>query len=283
MRRLAFFTFLLAARLAGAHGAVHEQIERLDARIAVEPKNADLYLQRGRLFLEDRHFAEAGRDFRRALQIDPHLRAAHYFHGDALLKSGDAAGAEREARAFLAALGDEDRGGLMRGYRLLGQSLANQGKPLESAVAFRTALAHAPEPDPAHYRDCAAAWLAAGPVHRERALEILDSGIARLGLLPALQEMAIDVELQAGRPEGAVKRLDGLIAQGQGRERWLLRKGEILLQAGRTPEARRAFEEVLAAIEALPPGRRGTRALRELEREVRRRLQGLRLSDSGDK
>lgn len=274
MRRFAFLAVLLAARLAGAHGAVHEQIERLDARIAGEPGSADLYLQRGRLFLEDRHFEEAGRDFRRALQIDPHLRAAHYFHGDALLKSGDAAGAEREARAFLAALGREDRGGLMRGSRLLGQSLAEQGKPLEAADAFRTALGHAPEPDPAHYRECAAAFLAAGPAHRERALEILDSGIARLGPLPALQEMAVDVELQAGRPDAAVKRLDGLIAQGQGRERWLLRKGDILQQAGRTAEARRVFEEALAAIESLPPGRRSTRALRELEGEIRGRLEG---------
>jgi predicted Zn-dependent protease len=272
MRHLAFLTLFLAARLAWAHGAVHEQIERLNARIAEQPGNADLYLQRGRLFLEDRHFEEAGRDFRRALQIDPHLRAVHYFHADALLKSGDAPGAEREARAFLAGLGEEDRGGLLRGYRLLGQSFAAQGKPLESAAAFQTALHHAPEPDPAHYHDCAAAWLAAGPAHKETALEILDSGIARLGLLPALQEMAVDIELQAGRPDGAVKRLDRLIAQGQGRERWLLRKGEILLQAGRTPEARRAFEEALAAIEALPPGRRNTRALRELEGEVRGRL-----------
>jgi predicted Zn-dependent protease len=276
MRRLTFLALLLAARLAGAHGAVHEQIERLDARIAEQPGQADLYLQRGRLFLEDRHYEEAGRDFRRALQIDPHLRAAHYFHGDSLLKRGDAAGAEREARAFLAALGEEDRGGLLRGYRLLGQSLADQGKSLEAAAAFQTALSHAPEPDPAHYRDCAAAWLAAGPAHRKTALEILDSGIARLGLLPALQEMAVDIELQAGRPDAAAKRLDRLIAQGQGRERWLLRKGEILLQAGRTPEARQAFEEALAAIEALPPGRRNTRALRELEREVRGRLGGAR-------
>jgi tetratricopeptide (TPR) repeat protein len=274
VRHLAFLTLFLAARLAWAHGAVHEQIERFNARIAEQPGNADLYLQRGRLFLEDRHFEEAGRDFRRALQIDPHLRAAHYFHGDALLKSGDAASAERETRAFLAALGEEDRGGLSRGFRLLGQSLAAQGRPLESAGAFRTALHHAPDPDPAHYRDCAAAWLAAGPAYRETALEILDSGITRLGLLPALQEMALEIEIQAGRPEAAVKRLDGLIAQGQGRERWLFRKGEILLKAGRTPEARQAFEEALAAIEALPPGRRGTRALRELEGKVRGRLGG---------
>lgn len=263
---------LLTARLAWAHGAVHEQIKGLDAQVAKEPGNAGLYLHRGRLFVEDRHFAEAVRDFRRALEIDPRLRAAHYFQGDALLKSGDAVGAEREARAFLAGLEEENRGGLMRGYRLLGRSLLDEGKPLEAAAAFRTALGHAPEPDPAHYRECAAAYAAAGPEHRDVALEVLDEGIARLGPLPALQEMAVEIELQAGRPDGAVKRLDALIAQGQGRERWLQRKGEVLLQAGRPAEARQAFEAALAAIEALPSSRRSSRALRELEREVRARL-----------
>lgn len=275
MRRLGFFIVLLAAQLVSAHGAIHEQIKALDSRIAKEPGNAQSYLQRGRLFLEDRHFGEAVVDFRRALRIDPHLRAAHYFQGDALLKSGDAAGAEREARAFLAALGVEDRGGLMRGYRLLGQSLLEQGRPQDAAGAFRMALGHAPEPDPAHYRECAAAYVAAGPGHRETALGILDQGITRLGPLPVLQEMAVEIELQAGRPDGAVKRLDVLIAQGQGRERWLQRKGELLLHAGRRAEAGQAFEAALSAIEALPPARRNTRALRELERELRSRLQGL--------
>lgn len=275
MRRLGFFVVLLTAQLAWAHGAIHEQIKALDARIAREPTNAELYLQRGRLFLEDRHFGEAVEDFRRALQIDPRMRAAHYFLGDALLRSGDAAGAEREARAFFAALGAEDRGGLMRGYRLLGQSLLEQGRSLDAAGAFRTALGHAPEPDPAHYRECAAAYVAAGPEHRETALGILDEGISRLGPLPVLQETAVDIELQAGRTDAAVKRLDALVAQGQGKERWLRRKGEVLLHAARTVEARRAFEAALSAIEALPPARRNTRALRELEREIRSHLQGL--------
>jgi predicted Zn-dependent protease len=275
MRLPGFLAALLTAHLAWAHGTVHEQIKGLDARIATEPDNAELYLQRGRLFMEDRHFGEAVEDFRRALRIDPHLRAAHYFQGDALLRSGDAPGAEREARAFLAALGAQDRGGLMRGYRLLGQSLLERGRPLDAAGAFRTALGHAPEPDSAHYRECAAAYAAAGPGHREVALEILDEGIARLGPLPALQEMAVDIELQAGRPDGAIRRLDALIAQGQGRERWLQRKGEILLRAARTVEARQAFEAALSAIAALPSARRNTRALRELEREIRSRLEEL--------
>lgn len=275
MRLPGFLAVLLAAQLAWAHGAIHERIKTLDARIAKEPDNAGLYLQRGRLLLEDRHFESAVRDFRSALRIDPQLRAAHYFQGEALLGSGNAAGAEREARAFLAGLGAEDRGGLMRGYRLFGQSLLEQGRTLDAAGAFRTALGHAPEPDPAHYRECAAAYAAAGPGHRETALGVLDEGIARLGPLSVLQEMAVDLELQAGRPDGAVRRLDALIAQGQGRERWLQRKGEILLHAARTAEARQAFEAALSAIEALPSARRNTRALRELEREIRFRLQGL--------
>ena len=273
MRRAVFLIALLTARIAWAHGAVHEQIRALDARIAQTPEDAELYLHRGRLYLEDRHFEEASRDFRHALELDPGLRAAHYFQGDSRLRSGDAAGAEREARAFLAALGKEDRGGLMRGYRLLGQSLAEQGRPAEAAEACRSALGQADEPDPGLYRECAGFSLAAGD--RQEALRILDEGIDRLGPLTVLEEKAIEIELHAGHTDGALARLDRLAAAGPGRERWLAQKGEILERAGRPAEARQAFEAALAAIRALPPGRRKTRSILRLEQEVEERLQGL--------
>lgn len=272
MRCAVFLIALLSARLAWAHGAVHQQIAALDARIARAPGDADLYLHRGRLYLEDRQFEEANRDFRQALALDPRLRAAHYFWGDSLLRSGDAAGAEKEARAFLSALGTEDRGGLMRGYRLLGQSLAEQKKPAEAAEACRSALAQTGEPDPALYRECADNALAAG--QPSEALRILDEGIGRLGSLTVLEERAIEIELQAGRTDGALARLDRLTA-GPGRERWLVPKGKILEKAGRTAEARQAFEAALAAIRALPPGRRKTRSLIRLEQEVKTHLESL--------
>lgn len=269
MSRAVFLIALLAARIAWAHGAVHEQIAALDARIARAPGDAELYLDRGRLYLEDRHFEEASRDFRRALDLDPRLRASHYFLGTSRLRSGDAAGAEREARAFLSALGKDDRGGLMRGYRLLSQSLTEQGKPVEAAEACRSALGQAGEPDPGLYRECADAALTAGD--RKEALRILDEGIGRLGPLTVLEEKAIEIEL----PDGALARLDRLAAAGPGRERWLARKGEILETAGRPAEARQAFEAALAAIRALPPGRRKTRSLLRLEQEVEAHLAGL--------
>ena len=236
MCRSVFLIALLTAQLAWAHGAIHEQIRALDVRIAREPGDAELYLHRGRLYLEDRHFEEANRDFRRALELDPRLRAAHYFQGGSLLKSGDAAGAEREARAFLSFLGVEDRGGLMRGYRLLSQSLTEQGRPAEAAEACRSALGQAAEADPGLYRECAAASVTAG--NRPEALRILDEGIGRLGSLSVLEEMAIEIELEAGRTDGALARLDRLVAAGPGRERWLAQKGEILEKAGRPAEAR---------------------------------------------
>jgi hypothetical protein len=49
----------------------------------------------------------------------------------------------------------------------------------------------------------------------------------------------------------------------------LKRRGEILLQAQRPAEARRAFTEALKALKALPPARRFVPAMIELEKELR--------------
>src|SRR5215470_898069 len=107
---------LLAATLALAvstgnalgHGAIHDQLHDSNAAIQAQPHNATLYLKRGRLYLEARHFTEA---------IDPALRAAYYFLGDALLRQGDADAASLAAERFIAALATGEREALTRGYR----------------------------------------------------------------------------------------------------------------------------------------------------------------------
>ena len=84
--------------------------------------------------------------------------------------------------------------------------------------------------------------------------------------------MAIEFEVTRERYDAALARLDRIAAGAARKERWLARRGEILAQAGRQAEARTAFTQVRAAIAALPPRRRTTRAVAELEDRIRMAL-----------
>ena len=105
-----------------------------------------------------------------------------------------------------------------------------------------------------------------------QAIAGIDAAVERLGPIPALQLFAIELDVQQGRIDAALVRLDGLAARSPRKETWLARRGEILAQAGRPDEARTAYVAALAALEALPPAPRQTKAIANLEGQVRSAL-----------
>lgn len=274
MRSLLFIVLLALVPLRlFAHGLVHDQISKLEHEIHHHPDQADLYLQRGRLYLEEARDPEARQDFERALQLDRNARAAHYFLGQLALKRDEPDLALRHAETFLASLHDE-RGGLTRGYRLLGGIYSHQHEFGRAADAYRAAIAQAESPQPEYFLDLADACLNQGAGHLDEAIAALDDGIRRLGPLTVLQDKAVEIESRAGRFDAALLRLDAMIAQGQRLPELYARQGRLLLAAGRTDAARESFQLALARLDSLPAARRDTAAMRELRGSLQAQLSG---------
>lgn len=64
--------------------------------LALDPKFADAHLQLGIIYSEQQNYAEAVREYRRTLELNPSLYVAHYRLGQALVRLGDEAGGEQE-------------------------------------------------------------------------------------------------------------------------------------------------------------------------------------------
>lgn len=143
------------------------------------------------------------------------------------------------------------------------------GRPDDAASALRHAIAGMQHPTPDHVLALRDALVAAGD--REAALAALDEGLARIGLVPSLALPALDLTLDLGRTEDALRRLDALLASNPRNEAWLARRGDVLDRLGRGEEARLARVDALAAIESRPAGRRGERSAK-LERDLRAAL-----------
>lgn len=261
---------LLPLRLS-AHGLVHDQIENLDHDIHHHPDQADLYLQRGRLYLEEERNQEARQDFERALELDRAARSAHYFLAQLALKRNEPELALRHAKTFLASLHDE-RGGLARGYRLLGEIYSHQRAFAQAADAYRAAIVQAESPQPEYFLDLANACLNQSPGQVDAAIAALDDGIRRLGPLTVLQDKAVEIETRAGRFDAALSRLDGMIIQGQRLPELYAHQGQLLLEAGRTAAAQDAFRLALVRLDSLPEARRNTAAMQELRGSLQAQL-----------
>ena len=85
-----------------------------------------------------------------------------------------------------------------------------------------------------------------------------------------------DFENEAGRTDDALARLAKIIDATPRKERWLLRRGELLEKASRTDAAREAFAAAHAALEAVPADRRATAAMQDLAKSIDAALARLR-------
>lgn len=246
-----------------AHGSHDSQIATLTDAIAASPDTVDLYLQRGELHQLERHWDEAMRDFRRAEELEPAHPNLRMCLASLLVDVARPAAALEQLSAC-AEMEQSEEFWYLRSRAYADLELWN-----EAIVCLDRALTLTEEPRPDHYVERVRLVLARDPQDLLGALEGLDAGMSRLGPLPSLGLLAIDLEVQARAYDAALLRLDTL-AEWLGRpEVVLARRGEILEQAGRQLEARVAYTEALQHIETLSPRRRRASATRELEHRVR--------------
>jgi len=269
VRRAAAAAALLAACAAplAAHDGTHAQIERATRRIERTPEQADAYLARAELLRLHGEWEAALADIERAAALAPPAPALHRARARVLADLGH--WAQAEASLDLALADEPDCA-----PALAARAAVRVARRLyEAAVAdYTRAIAVDPRPAPDLYLARARAVLAGEPGDVASALRGLDEGIERLGPVPALVLDAIELERRRGDVDAALARLQPLIDGAASPERWLARRGDLLREAGRADEARRAYVRALRTIEARPPARRRTGATAELERRVRARL-----------
>jgi predicted Zn-dependent protease len=228
-----------------------------------------LYLKRAELYRIHREWNSASSDYQKARQLDPKIDTVDFLAGRMLLESEKFEQARILLDRYLSKHPDEPEPLLVRA-----RVKAALGKHRESAQDYTHAIARYPEPKPDHYIERARALAAAGDHGVEDAIAGLNEGIQKLGPTITLELLAIDLEVKVRRYDAALSRLDSILAQAPRKETWLVRKAEILAQAGRKKEAREEFAKALNALQSLPPQYRSTRAMEELEKKCKTAIAG---------
>ena len=256
--------FVFAANVL-AHDGLHEQIIAVTKKIAKEPNNANLYLKRAELYRLHEEWKNSEKDFNRAEKLNPNLAVVDLGRGKLWLDAKRFSSAKSALERFLTKEPNSFEAVL---------TLARVSSKLnqtENAVKYFTqAIALSP-------KDSAEIYLERSLLLGERgrfdeALRGLDEGIERFGGLVVLQNAAIDLEVKRKHYDAALTRLDKLAATMPRKESFLLKRGEILLKAGKKCEARKAFIESLNAIETLSDFRKNVRALQTMKTHLQNLL-----------
>lgn len=259
---------------AAAHMGFHEEIEELTARMVSDPGNAELCLRRGDLYRQHQEWDLARTDLDRARQIDPKLATIDLYQGKLFLHMGELGKARQALDTFLKA-GTHS----IEGYVTRAKIYDALGKHRQAAADYDRAILEYKEPNkpfPEYYIDRSRALMAAGNQYLDVALQGLDEGMRVLGSIITLDLYALELEIQGGRYDAALARIDRITAAANRKESWLIRRGEVLEQMGRSEEAFAAYEAADEAIASLPRRIRETRALRGLKHKSEEAKRGLR-------
>jgi len=259
----------LAAPALRAHGDLHNQIADLDRRIAAAPSDAALVLRRAELRRIHREWAAADADYARVLALEPRHPEAGWLRARSVLEAGDAAAALAQLDRYLAQHPEHAGARLTRA-----RALVASARSAEAVADFALAVETLPQPEPDHFLEWVEAQRAAG-LPPEAQLATIDRGLRRLGPVPALAALALEIELGTGRFDDALARLDALAAVAARKEALLFRRAQVLERAGRRDEAVGAYRASLDAIERLPEALRGVKAIGHLAEQARQALRGL--------
>jgi len=242
MFRLRFLAALVVATSAlRAHPEIEAAIVRLNARIAVAPADAELYMQRGELYARHAVWDLAEANYLVAAELDPAHARLPQLRGALALATGHPI----EARGlFDVALARDARDA--EALVLRARAHAALGDRRAAALDLQRALDLIAQPPPELFLERAAL------LDPDAAIRCLDAGIERLGPALSLHLRALALEEMLGRTDAALNRLDQLTAQSERRESWLKRRGDLLARAHRDREAHAAYVAALAAIAALP-------------------------------
>lgn len=249
---------------AGAHGDMHERIAEAARQIENEPDRADLYFKRAELHRFHEEWDASLADFEQARSLDPQLPLLNLARARMLLEAGWPSSARMAVGDFLQA-----HPGYPEGLLVRARALAVEGQRLAAAADYSLAIERISKPGPEIFLERARLLAAEGGEHLTAAVAGLDEGMRRLGSLVTLQLYAIELELERGDLDAALTRVDAQAARSARKESWLVRRGDILRQAGRLAEAKAAYVEAIAAIESLPAGLRGVPMTAQLEARVR--------------
>ena len=239
---------------AVAHPAEVERIAILTGRIEARPQDPHLYIDRGAAYSHDGKYALAMEDLKKAAQLgDPVLVA--YELGLLHFRRGELEQAKSELDRFLERFPNHARALEQRA-----RVFAERGESAAAAADYERFFVVTPRPNPGSF--LSAAKLFAEEEDPDVALGMLDRGVDRLGVIPQLQQYAIELELRADRVDRAVARLETLEAALGDAPDWHVQMAELLIRMDRLAVARRHLSNATRALGEMreTPARRQLRS-----------------------
>ncbi len=239
------WSVLCLAGTASSHPGQHEQLDHINSLIAQQPDQQILYIRRGSIYATGAQFEQAMADFEQAERLGPAVQVA-LERGMAYYQMQEFDLATQYLDRYLqqfphAAIAYEYRSRIARQKGDVRQAIADLHRYFELQD----------QPHPGNY--LAAADMLHELHETAQALNLLDQGLDKLGLVPQLQQRAIELELERGTTAAAIARFATLRIPLQNSPSWKLQMAELLLLDDRHADAGMLLNQAETELRKLRP------------------------------
>jgi predicted Zn-dependent protease len=251
---------LFSATALLAHQGPEAQLEQINKEIKTNPKSQKLFIKRGSIYAHDGRYEEALKDFNHAKELGPPVLVA-YELGVSFYHKGEL----KKARAYFDSF--------IKAFPIHAQSYEYRARVGRDSGDYKEALLDLDKffklterPNPGIYISAAKMLVSLKDEGIASAIELLDSGMAKIGLIPQLQHYSITLELERNRPQNAIARLESLKKTVGGGPAWKVDMAKLLLRVKKTTEA----EELLRDADSQLATLRVTKARKALREEIKK-------------
>jgi len=232
------FLVWTASGLTLAHPGIHEQVDVLNEQLKKQPTYR-MYAQRAHLNFEGGHIELALKDLNTAAKMGPKEPLLFEFGNIALVK-GEYAKALKYFNQFI-----QFNNKYPEVYQARAKALQKMGRTQEAIQDIKHSFQLQQAPHPGLYIEAANLIYSKKTNHLQPAIDLLDEGIARLGVQGQLQERAIDLLLENKRPAMAAERMLRLGTERNHNVFWRSDYAALLLKTGRQNDAQNEFTRAL--------------------------------------
>lgn len=228
---------------AFAHGAYHDVVAALNAKLAKNPDDANLRFQLATAHAGHGEWDPCLAEVARVEALAPGKYRTGYLTGKSLAGKGLLEPALADLDGFLAVEPKHVGARIERARALLKLGRSDEAFADYSAALKRSA-------DPELYVEAVEALRRLG--RAEEAHTLAEAGVKKTRHDPAVLVCAVDCATDLGRIDEALSHLERLRVVWPRPEPWMRRKAELLAEAGRKEESLAAWQDLYRHLMALP-------------------------------
>ena len=267
---LAIFALPLLSVPAHSHGNLHEQIAKISKQIKAHPDSALLYFKRGQLHHQHGDLQLSLKDLKKTRKLQPDFSEVNYDLAEVLADMSKPKKALSSIQKFIT-----DYPQSMKAYLNRARIYTMFGKHSLATSDYQVAIKLSVQPLPEYYLLLSESLIQGKVADHQAAIKCLQDGKKRLGFIITLQNRMIDIELLRQQYTSALSLIDETLAQLNRKEKWLVKKAEVLAQAGKIQEAIQTYNIALREIKQLPQRHKNAPHTKELLTDIHQSLKQL--------